>query len=160
MKPDPSITAWAPVAGPIIASFIAVAGWFAGHKFSARRDTANRLMSLRVKELLDVYRLLESASGGEASATACRAIEKAVSDLQLLGSDDLVAQTRELARSFEGVHTESVTIEDLMQTLLRSIRRDLGLSVRKEPTLHLSLTYTPPTREAPEQWEHVEITGD
>lgn len=114
---------------PLLATtFIAIIGWFAVHQFSASRDRANKRRELRVQYLIDAYRKLEAASNRQRSEDIhVEALESAVADLQLFGTQAQVAKTIQFVKEF------AATGEAPLNELLLELRRDLRQELRLDP---------------------------
>lgn len=70
------------------------------HLLTSRRDLANRRRELRVEYLLSAYRTMADSPERRLyrGSSDARAFEKAVADIQLLGSRQQVGLATELAR--------------------------------------------------------------
>ena len=114
------------------------------HGFSARRDTRNKQRELRVKNLIEIFEAFDSSDLVDPQLEK-RALETAVSKVQLFGDEALVGHTREFlnAMKVSGSHNTDA----LMRKLRDEIRSELGLS--KLTTDFVILRYneiSPPNR--------------
>ncbi len=107
-----------------VAIVLAVAGW-AVERASARRSVRRDRV---VTYLIDAYRTLDDASNrGPSDGNREReiAVEKAVSDIQLFGSEAQVRLADEFARDFATKGAADTT--KLLEELRRSLRKELRL---------------------------------
>lgn len=114
------------------------------HLLTSRRDLANRRRELRIEYLLSAYRTM--ADSPERSlfreSSDARAFEKAVADIQLLGSRQQVELATELARAMA---TESRADPDPLLRLLRDdLRREMSLEALSGKPIHLRIHEEPP----------------
>ena len=75
--------------GPILAAIIAVYGLSKGHQLNIERDRKNKQDDLRIRFLLEAYRILESSSNRfdlTSSEENMRNYESAVADIFLMGN--------------------------------------------------------------------------
>ena len=120
MKPDQIFTVLA-------SGSLAVLGWLVGYFTTIRRDRLSKRRDLRTQYLLDAYRRLEGASERREPGTIDeRALESAVSDIQLLGSREQVELAEQFAAEFAGKGQASVN--PLLQALRLELRKELSLS--------------------------------
>lgn len=114
------------------------------HLLTSRRDLANRRRELRVEYLLSAYRAIADSPerGLYQESLDARAFEKAVADIQLLGSKRQVELATELAREMAA---ESRADPDSLLRLLRDdLRREMSLEALSEKPIHLRVSEEPP----------------
>jgi hypothetical protein len=123
------------VAGIAAGAFVAVLT----HRFTSRRDHANRRSEMRIQFLLSAYRSLADASnrGLQGNTSDARAFEQAVEDIQLLGSRMQAEKARKLAEVMASKGGAST--DDLLRTLRNDLREELGLSALIDPPVHLRI---------------------
>ena len=105
----------------IVGVAIAAAGWVA-NGILARRAVRRQT---RVEYLLSAYRRLEAASNRELGPAHEKAIESAVSDIQLLGTKHQVELADAFAKEFAA--DRSANAEPLLEDLRRTLRKELLL---------------------------------
>lgn len=114
------------------------------HLLTSRRDLANRRRELRVEYLLSAYRTMADSPERDLyrGSPDARAFEKAVADIQLLGSRQQVELATELAREMA---TESRADPDPLLRLLRDdLRREMTLEALSGKPTHLRIHEEPP----------------
>ena len=120
MKPDQIVTVLKSV-------LLALLGWLIGYISTIRRDRLSKRRDLRTQYLLDAYRRLEGASERLVPGTIDeRALESAVSDIQLLGSSEQVRLAEQFATEF--VNKRQASVNPLLQSLRLELRKELDLS--------------------------------
>lgn len=126
----------------LVPALVAVAGWFVGHQFNVFRDRQNKRRDLRIQFLLEAYRRLESVTNRESKTEEqMLALESAVADIQLLGSQEQVVATVAYLRrhAAEG----GGQIDSVLGLLRRDLRRELGLSGKVESAVVFRFNRTP-----------------
>lgn len=109
------------------------------HRFTSRRDVANRRSDLRIEYLITAYRTLvdvvhRDLPPGSADA---RAFEKGIADIQLLGSSKQVEMALGVA---EEMSTQGgAGLEDLLVLLRNDLREELQLESMDKPPMHLRM---------------------
>jgi hypothetical protein len=109
------------------------------HRFTSRRDAANRRSDLRIEYLVTAYRTLvdvvqRDLPPGPADA---RAFEKGIADIQLLGSSEHVEMALGVA---EEMSTQGgAGLEDLLVLLRNDLREELQLESMDKPPMHLRM---------------------
>jgi len=115
------------------------------HLLTSRRDLANRRRELRVEYLLSAYRTMADSPERRLyrESSDARAFEKAVADIQLLGSRQQVELATELAREMA---TEGQADPDPLLRLLRDdLRREMSLEALSGKPIHLRIHEEPPS---------------
>ncbi len=130
------------VASTTITVFLALSGWWLSYWLAVRKDRLAKKRDLRTQYLLDAYRTLESASNRNMTPENARALESAVADIQLLGSDAQVRRAREFAQKFAAEKT--AVLDDLLESLRRDLRKELNLGLVSDPITHLRIGPDPP----------------
>jgi hypothetical protein len=118
------------------------------HRFTSRRDAANRRSDLRIEYLITAYRTLvdvvhRDLPPGSADA---RAFEKGIADIQLLGSSEQVKMALGVAKqmSIQG----GAGLEDLLVLLRNDLREELRLESMDKPPMHLRMIGAASERDA------------
>lgn len=114
------------------------------HLLTSRRDLANRRRELRVEYLLSAYRTMADSPERRLyrESLDARAFEKAVADIQLLGSRPQVELATELAREMA---TDAQADPDPLLRLLRDdLRREMSLEALSGKPIHLRIHEEPP----------------
>ena len=72
----------------LITTVVAILGWVIGHRMNVARDRIAKRRDLRLEYLIEAYRALENFAGRQPpfSSNHVEALEKAVADIQLFGS--------------------------------------------------------------------------
>lgn len=106
-------------------AFIAgIAGNFVGHLLTSQRDRQNRLQQQRIQYLVDAYRAFAKANHHPRLYEVADDLERAIADIQLLGSPELI----ELAKKFcrEMAAKEEAGLDEILTTIRRNLRAELG----------------------------------
>lgn len=129
--------------GVVVAAIVAVVGWYAAHVFSSQRDAENRRAELerdahnkrrevRVQNLIDAYRKIESICAREERITRkseykeqIDKVETAFADVQLFGDERQRDLVKAIIREIET--TQSSDPRKLLVVLRNDMRRDLDL---------------------------------
>ncbi len=109
----------------LVTTAIAIAGWFAAHALTTRRDRANKRREQRIGYLIEAYRRLESCAH-RGDHLEFSKMESAVADIQLFGTPHQVSLVQALVTEFAAGGGAS------MDALLRDLRRDLRAELRLE----------------------------
>ena len=123
----------------LVTTLVAIAGWLAGHHFSALRDRRNRLLDLKTEFLLSVHRRLERSVGKVVTRASADDIESAIADLQLMGSPDQARMAREYVKAWGGRDLGGISVGPLLEELRNSLRRDFDLDLIADPIEHFRL---------------------
>lgn len=120
---------------------LAIAGWVVGHSLNAERDLHNKRVELRIKYLLEAYRKLESSIEQEVSRENLSVLESAISDVQLLGTPEQVDKVLAWSDQFKGKERQKdVNLQDLLEDLRASLRKELGLRPIDKKITHVKFT--------------------
>jgi hypothetical protein len=125
------------IAATTITVFLALSGWWFSYWLAVRKDRLAKKRDLRTQYLLDAYRRLESASNRIMSSEDERALESAIADIQLLGSDAQVRLATEFAQKFAS--EKSATLDQVLESLRRDLRKELNLGAASERVVHLRI---------------------
>ena len=107
---------------------LAFAGWWMGYWTSLRRDRAAKKRDLRIQYLIEAYRRLEDASNRiHPSRENEKALESAIADIQLFGSEEQVELAIAFALDLAGHRGASV--DALLESLRSDLRKQLDLGV-------------------------------
>jgi hypothetical protein len=123
----------------VAAALVAVIGWYVAHKFSARRDLANKRRELRVSYLIEAYRRLEFASNRPITPAVSPEFEKAIADIQLFGTPTQVMKAQEFSRGFakNGGHA----LDPLLNDLRAELRHELQLEAVPAQIVYLRMIF-------------------
>ena len=125
----------------LVTTIVAISGWIVGHRLNAERDLHNKRVELRIKYLLEAYRKLEASVEQEVNRENLDVLESAISDIQLLGSPDQVEKVLAWSAQFVGEKAhENVNLQDLLEDLRSSLRRELGLEEIRQNIRHVKFT--------------------
>jgi len=103
---------------------ITIMGWIILHLLTKRRDSINKKKEIRIKYLIDAWRLLESASNRKNNDRNTN-IEIAVADIQLFGSRKQIELAQKIAIDLSRTGTgESL---ELLKELRTDLRKELKL---------------------------------
>ena len=118
----------------VVTAVVALAGGWAAHRFTARRDLLNERRKMRIAYLLEAYRKLEDASNRDDPERTWPKFERAIADIQLLGSPEQVV----LARTFalDMAQHSTAPLDPLVNDLRRSLREELELLPVKENVVY------------------------
>jgi hypothetical protein len=133
----------------LVTTVIAVSGWIVGHRLNAERDLQNKRIELRIKYLLEAYRNLESSVETEITRNNLDVLESAISDIQLLGSPEQVDKVLAWSSQFSKSGTQKdVNLQDLLEDLRSSLRRELGLRKIDKGIRHVKFTLASDAKES------------
>jgi hypothetical protein len=125
--------------GNLLAILITVALTSAGWYVAVRRDRLSKKRDLRTQYLIEAYRRLESAGNRvEPSFKSEEALESAVADIQLFGSQEQLRLSKQFALEF-AEHGRSV-LDPLLESLREDLRKELDLGTASEPITYLRIT--------------------
>jgi len=134
----------------VVTSIVAISGWIVGHRLNAERDLQNKRVELRIKYLLEAYRNLEASVETEVSRENLKILESAISDVQLLGSPDQVDKILAWSSQFTKAGTQKdVNLQDVLEDLRSSLRKDLGLPKIDKKIRHVKFTLASDVKEKP-----------
>lgn len=113
---------------PAVASFAAatITVWL-GFKYSLVQQKEAKRLEIRVNFLVQVFRDVEAVCARDPAALAERshAVERAIADIQLFGTPDLVNLAKEFAEAWEG--GGGADLQRLGKELRDELRKELGL---------------------------------
>lgn len=106
--------------------------------FTLRANQKARKKEVITSYLIDAYQLLSDASNRNPTPLG---IEKAISDIQLFGTEEQRTLTKRILASFKGDEKERPPIDALLHLLRRDLRAELGLPAidKDNPILHLRM---------------------
>jgi hypothetical protein len=110
------------------------------HRFTSRRDVANRRSELRIQYLLGAYRTLADTAHRplEEGTAGARAFEQGIAEVQLLGSSGQAQMAVDIARSMAS--DGGAAMDDLLLSLRDDLRGELELEPLGEAPVHLRVT--------------------
>lgn len=148
---DKSIINWPLLIPLIVTTIVAVMGWVVGHRLNAERDLHNKRIELRIKYLLEAYRKLESFIETEVSRENLDILESAISDIQLLGTQEQVDKVIAWSSHFSQTGTQKdLNLQDLLEDLRKNLRKELGLREIHKKIRHVKFSLASETNEKPE----------
>ena len=121
-------------------TFVAIAGWLAGHTLNARRDLRNKKREIRVQYLLEAYRRLEAGTcrGSIHGTDFAAPFESAIADIQLLGTIEQARMAKELATAI-AQRRDDASAGTLLMSLRDALREELNLDLINEKPVHFRL---------------------
>lgn len=114
------------------------------HRYTSRRDQANRRSDLRTEYLLTAYRAISDAISRNhyRDSPDARALEKGLSDIQLLGSVEQAGMALEVIQAI--TDKGEVYPNELLESLRDELREDLGLKPLSNKPVQLRVVAKPP----------------
>lgn len=114
------------------------------HLLTSRRDLANRRRELRVEYLLSAYRTMADTPERPLyrGSLDARGFEKAVADIQLLGSRRQAELATELARTMAS--DGQADPAPLLLLLRDDLREEMSLEALSDKPIHLRINEDPP----------------
>ncbi len=113
----------------IIGLIITIIGWGIVHLSAIKRDAINKRKEIRIKYLIDAWRLLDEASN-RSHNDLNKNIEKAISDIQLFGSKTQIELAQKMAEDISSLGSgESL---GLLIDLRKDLRKELDLETVPE----------------------------
>jgi hypothetical protein len=129
----------------VVGVCIALVGWVV-ERFATRRALRRERV---VAYLIEAYRQLDDASnrsGDTSTSEREKALERAISDIQLFGSGDHVRLADDFARAF--VTERGADTTELLESLRRSLRDELHLGDLPRRQVFLRITHATPWMQA------------
>lgn len=120
---------------------IAVVGWYIVSDLATRRDRDNKRREIRVQHLIEAYRLFADVSNRPYSDATGPALEKAMTEIQLLGSRAVVVIADEWVEAYS--KGQKGVTSRLAAALRNELRQELGLERLEQPPKVLRTTETP-----------------
>ena len=121
------MTYWFEIIKILTTVLSALLGWVIAHKLTSKRDLYNKKREIRINFLIEAYRKLERSIHNNVGED----FEKAISDIQLLGSKHQVELAKDAAVQF--ARNKNVDLENLLFDLRESLRSELNLEKVTEP---------------------------
>ena len=112
----------------LITTLFVIIGWYIVHFFTAKRDQENKKREIRVRYLIEAFRLLANASQRkpEPNSQYFRDMESAVVDIQLLGTESQVENLNVFLNEFASEGKGS--LDGLLNDLRDDLRYELKLT--------------------------------
>jgi hypothetical protein len=129
----------------LIPAVVVMIGWIISHQFSSWRDRENRRREHRLNYLIDAFRSISKASHHPALHEIAQDIERAVSDIQFLGSQRQIKAAQEFANSLAG--SKKADLDPLLTSLRDELRREVGREPFTGPILWLKISKGKPNSE-------------
>jgi hypothetical protein len=108
----------------IISALVIIVGWPAVYLFDKHRDLINRQKEIRIKYLIEVYRLLDSVSNRSEDAPYNN-LESAIADVMLFGTEKQIDIARQIVKSF--VDDRKANLTPLLNDLRMELRKELRI---------------------------------
>lgn len=127
-----AITILGSIGGVAIAAVLA-------HRFTSRRDQANRRSDLRVQYLLTAYRTVADVAHRDFSSEPenARAFEQGLADIQLLGSKEQAEMAVAIGKAL--AEDGAAELDDLLLSLRDDLRAELQLEPLVRPPFHIRI---------------------
>jgi hypothetical protein len=122
----------------LLTAGIAILGWYVVSRLASNRDRDNARREIRVEHLLNAYRNLESITGRPFTDETVKALESAMTEIQLLGSADVVNLADRWVEDFNERGERNLT--PLAAALRSELRKELGLEQLNRPPRALRIT--------------------
>jgi hypothetical protein len=127
---------------PAISFCAAVVGVYTAHIFTSSRDRASKRRELETKYLIEIWNDLDAAGNPKNMAESMR-MERAISNIQLFGSEEMIIAAR--ANAIEFAKTGTTDNLPILNLLRNKLRSDLGLDPTKQK--YIALRIRPPDDE-------------
>lgn len=114
---------WQLLAPLLVTTVVAIVGWYAAHRHAAARDRIGKRREMIVQHLITAYRQLEPYH--DVTPGNAREMERAIADIQLLGSPEQVHLAQEFALAF--ARNGTALLDPLLLSLRAALRSELGL---------------------------------
>ncbi len=123
----------------LIAAAVVVIGWPIAHWLTRKREISAEKRKTRITYLLEAYRKLEDAGNRpiKPGSEDTHNIEKAIADIQLLGSPEQILLAVNFAKEFASNGTAS--FDPILYDLRRSLRQELELEETDTKLLFLRI---------------------
>ncbi|MGA2276407.1 MAG: hypothetical protein ABSG00_02295 [Terracidiphilus sp.] len=106
-------------------SFVAgIAGAYIGHLLTTRRERKSRLQQQRIQYLVEAYRAFAKANHHPRLYEVADDLERAIADIQFLGSPELIALAQQFCQ--EMAAEETASLDDILTTIRQNLRAELG----------------------------------
>lgn len=122
----------------VVALCVTVLLGVAGFVFNDRSARKAKRRDIRTQFLLSAYGCIEACSNRPLDETTARDLERAVADVQLLGTRSQVTAAQTFAKAFAEAGEADTT--DLLETLRADLRADLDLEPIEQRRTHLRIT--------------------
>ncbi len=121
--------------GVLLSAIIAMLGWYFTHKPSTKRDLDNERRKIITNYLIEAWRTLSDASERTLSSDEKRKVERAISDIQIFGSERQV----DLTLKYIDNHAKNgrANVNDLLLDLRKTLRQELKLEPLPDQTMLL-----------------------
>jgi hypothetical protein len=111
----------------IVTVVLAVIGWITSSYITSKRDRKNKRRAIVTDKMMDAYKVLtHEINERELTNERVEALENLISDLQLIGSPEIVALTKKLA--IDAVSNDQFPLDDLINEIRRELRKELDLN--------------------------------
>jgi RNase P/RNase MRP subunit POP5 len=111
-----------------------------GHWLSSLKDKKQRLREMRIRYLIDAYRVFTKANRHPRIYEIADELEQAIADIQLFGSPALIKLTKTF--TFEMAAQQTASLDEIQQVIRGYLRKELGEKAIKERMFWLQITRT------------------
>ena len=101
-----------------------IAGAYIGHLLTARRERKSRLREQRTQYLVEAYRAFAKADHHPRLHEVADDLERAIADIQFLGSPELIALVQRFCHQMAAEQTAS--LDGILTTIRQNLRAELG----------------------------------
>jgi hypothetical protein len=113
-----------------ITVLFAIVGWFVINDLAAKRDHENKRREIRLDYLIKTFQYLADAANRNLETQDKRNIEKATSDIQLLGSKSQIQILNDYCKNLK--EKKEASLGPLLDDLRNELRKELKLGLIKE----------------------------
>jgi hypothetical protein len=131
-----------PWGAPILSFISAILGGLVAHFLSIYRDRASKRRELQTKYLIDIWNDLDAAGNPKDKSDSLR-MERAITNIQLFGSEEMIVAAR--ANAIEFAKTGTTDNLPVLNLLRKKLRSDLGLDPTEQK--YIALRIMPPVNE-------------
>jgi hypothetical protein len=123
---------------PVISFCAAIGGGFVAHFLSLFRDRSTKRRELVTKYLVEIWNDLDAAGNPKDKSDSVR-MERAISNIQLFGTEEMIRTARANALEFSAKGTtDNLQLLDLLRSQLRS---ELGLTPTSQKYIALRINF-------------------
>jgi hypothetical protein len=126
---------WSLLIPLLVTTTLAIFGWFIAHRLAAARDRQNKRREMRATILIEAFQALEFSAHRIYNTETSPPIEKALANVQLLGTAKQVMIAKEMIECFAA--DGSIDWMPLLLDLRDDLRTELGLETVPREFRHL-----------------------
>ena len=121
-----------------VTTIVAIVGWYIVHRMASNRDRINKKRDLQVKYLIEAYQAIENSCSRNENTPYREKLERAVSDIQLIGNPEQVRLAKEFTT---GMAADSFgDPRPLLAALRKDLRQELNLDLMDDQIWHFRIT--------------------